>query len=73
MHEVTHRWYSENVGAEIITLAFGHAGFPVVLFPTSMGTYYENKDFKLVESARWFIENGLINIYCTDSVDRASW
>lgn len=73
MQEFTHRWYSNNIGAEITTLSFGHAGFPVVLFPTSKGTYYENKDFKLVESARWFIEQGLIRIYCPDGVDSASW
>ncbi|MBE0663820.1 MAG: esterase family protein [Bacteroidales bacterium] len=73
MQETTHKWFSNNIGAEITTLSFGHAGFPVVLFPTSMGTYYENKDFKLVESARWFIEQGLIKIYCPDSVDRQSW
>lgn len=73
MQETTHKWYSNNIGAEFTTLAFGHAGFPVVLFPTSMGTYYENKDFKLVESARWFIEQGLIKIYCPDGIDRQSW
>lgn len=54
-------------------LVFGHSGHPVVLFPTSMGRYYQNKDFKLIESAAWFIENGLVKIYCPDSIDSFSW
>lgn len=54
-------------------LVFGHGGYPVVLFPTSMGTYYENKDFGLIESARWFIDQGLISVFCPDSLDKESW
>ncbi|MGY6562849.1 MAG: esterase family protein [Luteibaculaceae bacterium] len=73
MQERVHRWHSPNIGKEMLTLKFGHAGFPVVIFPTSMGRYYENKDFKLIESARWFLEQGLITIYCPDSIDSHSW
>lgn len=54
-------------------MVFGHAGYPVVLFPTSKGKYYENKDFGLIESARWYIEQGLISIFCPDSMDAQSW
>lgn len=54
-------------------LEFGHAGYPIVLFPTTMGRYYECKDFGLIESARWFVENGLVHIYCPDSVNDMSW
>lgn len=54
-------------------LVFGHAGTPVILFPTSKGRYHETKDFKLIGSARWFIEEGLVRIYCPDSVDALSF
>lgn len=54
-------------------LVVGHAGYPVIVFPTSMGHYYENKDFKLIESARWYIDQGLIRIYCPDGMDKESW
>ena len=54
-------------------LVFGHAGYPVILFPTTMGRYYENKDFKLIESARWFLEQGKVQIYCPDSINELSW
>jgi esterase/lipase superfamily enzyme len=54
-------------------LVYGSQGFPVVLFPTSMGRHYQNKDFGLIESVRWFVENGLVKIYCPDSIDTQSW
>ncbi len=58
---------------DIEMLVFGHAGYPVILYPTTMGKYYECKDFKLIESARWFLEQGLVQIYCPDSINNASW
>jgi len=68
-----HKWHSPTLGKDIEMLTFGHAGYPVVLFPTTMGRFYECKDFKLIESARWFLEEGLIQIYCPDSINELSW
>ncbi len=73
MQEQYLRTYSPALGKEMEMLVFGHGGRPVILFPTSMGKYYQNKDFKLVESVAWFVENGHIKIYCPDSVDEESW
>ncbi|MCS6821903.1 MAG: alpha/beta hydrolase-fold protein [Microscillaceae bacterium] len=73
MQESYHRFYSHRLGREISMLVFGHWGYPVLIFPTSRGRYYEAKDFKLVESARWFIETGKIKLYCIDSIDVDSW
>jgi esterase/lipase superfamily enzyme len=72
-HEHLHRWYSPNLSRDIEVLAFGHQGYPVILFPTSMGRYYENKDFNLIESAAWYLDNGLVKIYCPDGIDSTSW
>ena len=73
MKEEYFKWYSETLGKDIEMLVYGHAGYPVIVFPTTMGRYYESKDFKLIESARWFLEQGLIQIYCPDSIDKDSW
>ena len=73
MKETYHRWYSPNVGKDMEMLIFGHQGYPVLIFPSSMGRYYESKDFGLIESARWFIERGFVQIFCLDSVDTYSW
>jgi len=66
-------WHSNALGRTMEMLTFGHAGVPVLLFPTSMGRYYQNKDFHLLDSIEWFVNNGIVKVYCPDSVDEASW
>lgn len=73
MNERHYKWYSPSLSREIEMLVFGDRGYPVIIFPTTMGRYYESKDFGLIESARWFIEQGLVQIYCPDSIDKLSW
>jgi esterase/lipase superfamily enzyme len=67
------KWFSPTLGGETEMLVFGHAGVPVIIFPTSMGSYHQNKDFLLIDAVAWFVENGLIKIYCPDSVDKHSF
>lgn len=73
MKEDYHKWYTNYLDREFEMLVFGDEGFPVVLFPTSKGRYYGYKDFKLIDSAKSFIDSGKIKIYCPDSVDHISW
>jgi esterase/lipase superfamily enzyme len=73
MHEHYHRWYSSSLNREMELLSFGTRGYPVMLFPTSMGRFFENKDFKLLDSVAWFVEEGLVKIYCPDGIDSLSW
>ena len=73
MKEAYFKWHSSNLNRDIEMLVFGHSGQPVILFPTSMGSFHENKDMGLIESARWYIEQGLIQIYCPDSIDKDSF
>lgn len=54
-------------------LVFGDSGCPVILFPTSCARYYENKDYRIIESATRLIDNGKVRIYCPDSIDDRSW
>jgi len=72
-HEHHHKWYSPSLNRDIDVLSFGTRGYPVILFPTSRGRFYENKDFKLIDSVNWFLDEGLVKIYCVDSIDDASW
>lgn len=67
------RWYSYNLGFELDMLVFGDRGRPVILFPTSFGRHYQNKDFGLTDAVSWFVNEGLIKIYCPDSIDTLSW
>lgn len=73
MKEEYHKWYSYHLNREFEMLVFGHSGHPIILFPTSHGRYYENKDHGLIASAAHLIELGKIKIYCPDGVDSDSW
>ena len=73
MKEEYFKWQSPNLNREIEMLVFGHAGYPVILFPTSMGSYHENKDQGLIKAAQWYIDQGLIQIFCPDSIDKDSF
>ncbi len=73
MKEELKKWFSPSLGIDIETLVFGHSGYPIILFPTSMGRYYENKDFGMIAAAENFIKEGKIKVYCPDSVDGHSW
>ena len=73
MQEQLINFYSHILQREIPMLKFGDRGYPVVLFPTTLGSYYECKDFHLVSSAKWFVEQGLVQIYTVDSINKESW
>ena len=73
MKEEYVKWYSPHLNREVEMLIFGHAGFPVVVFPTSKGTFHENKDMGLIGSAQWYLDQGLIQIFCPESNDKQSF
>ena len=71
--EEYHKWHSPSLDRDVEMLVFGYAGQPVILFPTSQGAYYQNKDQGMIEAARWFVENGKVKIYCPDTLDSETW
>jgi esterase/lipase superfamily enzyme len=73
MTEQYFKWHSPYLGHGFQMLVFGERGMPVVLFPTSMGSYTEYRDRGMVEAAHWFVQQGLIRIYCPDSINGESW
>ncbi len=65
--------YSPSLGRDMEILHFGHAGRPLLVFPTSMGRFYQWEDFGLVGALSDLIESGAIQLVCVDSVDGESW
>jgi esterase/lipase superfamily enzyme len=65
--------YSHSLGRDMELLHFGHAGTPLLVFPTSMGRFYQWEDFGLVAGISDFIEAGAVQLICVDSVDGESW
>ena len=67
------KWHSPSLRRDFEMLVFGHGGLPLILFPTSKGSFYQNRDQGMIDAANWFVENGKIKIYCPDSIDSESW
>jgi esterase/lipase superfamily enzyme len=73
MQSYSHGWFSERLGKQMEFLHFGHAGAPIVVFPTTLGNQYEFSDRKMVDPIAWKIDQGLIQIFCVDSINNESW
>lgn len=54
-------------------LAFGHAGKPVIVFPTSMGRFFDYENRRMIEVRGSKYESGELQAFCVDSVDSESW
>ena len=67
------KWYSPSLHRDMELLAFGHAGFPVAVFPTSGGRFWEYEERGMIASLAPKIERGELQLICADSVDRDSW
>jgi len=54
-------------------LAYGHAGFPILVFPTSGGRFFEYEDRGMIAALAPKIDRGELQVICVDSVDQESW
>jgi esterase/lipase superfamily enzyme len=73
MNREYHKSYSSWLRREMELLIFGHAGLPVVLFPTSGGRFYEFEDRGMVGALASRIDAGEMQLFCVDSVNAESW
>ncbi len=72
MDRRTTSWYSHNLGREMPLVAYGHAGFPLLMFPTAAADYLEYERFLLVDAIKEQIEAGRVRAYSINSVNRYS-
>src|SRR5712671_2259455 len=72
MERRTTSWFSPNLQMEMPLVAYGHAGYPLLMFPTAAADYLEYERFYLVDSIRPFIDAGQIRAYSINSVNRYS-
>ena len=68
-----HKGYSQELQRDMEALVFGHAGTPVLVFPTSGGRFFDCEDRGMIAALAPKIENGELHIFCADSVDVESW
>lgn len=61
---------SKILGRDMETVILGQGGAPVLVFPTSNGRPWQWEDFGMVDVVREHLENGWVQMFCLDSVDR---
>lgn len=72
MDRRTTTWYSHNLEREMPLVAYGHAGYPLLMFPTAAADYLEYERFLLVDAIKEQIEAGRVRAYSINSVNRYS-
>ena len=73
MEERHIKFYSKHLDKEIEMLVFGNWGYPIVVFPSTLGRYYQVKDFGLIDSVKELVDSGKFKIFCVDTIDSDSW
>jgi len=73
MNREFHKWHSPSLGRDMELLVFGHGGAPVLVFPSSMGRFFEYEDRGMIHAVRYQLEHGQMQVFCVDSVDAESW
>lgn len=73
MHREYHSWYSPILRRKMELLVFGHGGEPLLVFPTSMGRFYDYENRNMIGVIGDKYERGKLQAFCVDSVDSESW
>jgi len=68
-----YKGYSRELHREMEMLVFGHGGNAVLVFPTSMGRFFQFEDRGMIGVLADKIERGELQVFCADSVDLESW
>ncbi|MDO5689886.1 MAG: alpha/beta hydrolase-fold protein [Tissierellia bacterium] len=68
-----HSYYSHALGRDMTFKRYGHFGKPIIVFPSSGGSYYEYEDFGMIDAIRWYIDNGIVQVFTPDSVDNEAF
>lgn len=73
MEGTYYKQYSGYLNREMEFKVYGHSGKAFVVFPAQDGRFFDYENFKMIEAASWYIENGLVQFFCVDSIDKETW
>ena len=65
--------FSQYLQQEMEMLIFGHAGTPVIFFPTRTARFYDYEDWNVIDGVHDKLERGELQIFCLDSADKLSF
>jgi esterase/lipase superfamily enzyme len=73
MHVERHRWNSPALGQEMEVEVYGHAGRPILAFPSQDGRVADFAGFGMIDACREFLDAGRIRLVAVDGIDWQSW
>lgn len=73
MHVEDHLWYSPCLSKNMPIRVYGHWGMPLLVFPCSLGRYFDYEGMGMVDAISTYIEAGIVKLYCVESVDAETW
>jgi esterase/lipase superfamily enzyme len=66
-------WTSPHLGVPMPIVTYGHAGRPLLLFPTAAADFLENERFFLIKAIEPLIAAGRVRVFSIDSINRMAW
>ncbi|SFH96421.1 alpha/beta hydrolase-fold protein [Halpernia frigidisoli] len=73
MPQIQHTdYYSHVLGKSLKLEVTGHYGYPIIMFPTSKGSYTQNADFHLNGSIANLVDQGKVKLYNIETIDEIS-
>jgi esterase/lipase superfamily enzyme len=73
MNREYHKWFSPGLQRDMELLVFGTGGASVLFFPTRTARFYDYEDWKIIDAIQAKVDNGLLQVYCVDSIDYESF
>ncbi|WP_379137476.1 esterase family protein [Paenibacillus sp. sgz500958] len=68
-----HKEYSHYLNRDMEYKIYGHAGKPMLVFPTSLGRFYQFEDSGMIHTLHDFIDQGKLQIWTCDSIDEETF
>ena len=65
--------WSTALGRDMEFKVYGAGGVPVLAFPCEGGRFYDWENNGMPDAAAWLIQNGRVQLFCADSIDRDSF
>ncbi|SCH62228.1 esterase family protein [Romboutsia sp. 1001713B170207_170306_H8] len=65
--------YSKYLNRHMEFSVYGHSGQPFLVFPAQNGRYFDFEGFKMMDNVMDLIDNGIIQLFCCDSIDGETW
>ncbi len=69
-------WYSkfsQCLNRDMAFNVYGHAGKPILVFPSQNGRYFDFENNGMVDCIAHLIEDGKVQLFCCDSIDEEGW